>query len=344
MDELIRMYELTNEIQIDRIFNESENEYNEFMVSIEYNRLISESVEDMETVMEAKENSIVDRIITAISEIIDACIKFIMEVKDSIMGIFKDKENAKKLKTIRDNRDKIDPNKKVKINKHNDAAVLNEYVKELIVLERQLLLIKSSPEVKLPQTPISSKGSNRTIEAMEILNKLKSLDEKYDKKLIDDNSDIIEMASKDAIRFSEKQLENVELDFDAILNNSKKVLKEFKTDAKGCKEPVKLNILQRMIRSLATKIRKATLSTSRRHNKNFMAVLGLIGSSTLALGAKYVYDTNPKVHDKVQSMLDIEGRAEKKKAEAEARLAAAKAENERLMALKAKRDRERVID
>jgi hypothetical protein len=113
---------------------------------------------------------------------------------------------------------------------------------------------------------------------------MKSLEAKYDSKFISEHQQVIELASKDAIRFSEKQLKDVELDFDAIMKNSKKVLKQFKTDANGCKEPVKLNILQKMIRALATKIRQVTIATGKRHDKNLAAVLALVGTS-LAVAA-----------------------------------------------------------
>lgn len=292
----LRQLELDNEIYIDNIGNELDKAYNEYVIANEYAYTMNVYFK------ESNEDSLLATIGKGVLDIINKIAEFIENVKNAVLGNFHDKENEAKLKEIRKNRDKIDPNKKVKIRKGNDAEVLNQYVKELLILERQLLLIKSSPEISVGTNSVK-KASNRNIEAMEILNKMKSLDEKYDKKLIEDNDDIIEMASKDAIRFSEKQLENVELDFDAILKNSKKVLKEFKTDAKGCKEPVKLNILQKMIRSLATKIRKATLLTASRHKKNLAAVLGLITLATASVAIPMAYQSNAGgFKDKVTSV------------------------------------------
>ena len=265
---------LENEIAIDSMSNEIEILYAEFVLMCE-----NKEYED-EYLMEADNDSFFAKVGQVVIDMANKCVEFITNAKDNVVGLFKKKENAAALKALKDNKDKIDPTKRIKIIKGKEAETLNEYVKELLVLERQLLLTKISPDINV----IPGRSSNRTIEAMEILQKMKSLEDKYDSKFISEHQQVIELASKDAIRFSEKQLKDVELDFDAIMKNSKKVLRQFKTDANGCKEPVKLNILQKMIRALATKIRQVTIATGKRHDKNLAAVLALVGTS-LAVAA-----------------------------------------------------------
>lgn len=225
------------------------------------------------SVYESESNSVMDKIKAAIDKIIETLVEFIGKVTDKIKKVF-NKDFEDKLDAVK----KSDYDKKAKVtivDIFKKKKLLDEYIKELLVLERKLMNIKfeASHNVDI----VTNKTAKYIIAVNEVNRELDALNDKYDKKFLEDNADIIKMASEDAIRFADKDLKNVKIDYDAIENDSKKILKQFKTDADGCEVPVKMNTIQKMANSLATRVRMYVKKKSEYQHKNTFAVLAVVG-------------------------------------------------------------------
>ena len=122
--------------------------------------------------------------------------------------------------------------------------MLDDYIKQMVSLERKLMNIKDGALLNVP----GSSNNLHVIEANEILHEIDKLNQKYDSEFLSKNDKVIKLAAKDAIRFNEKQLQQVKVDYDAVEKGSKEVLAMFKKDAKGCDVPVKLNGIQTYLR------------------------------------------------------------------------------------------------
>lgn len=259
------------------------------------------------SVYESESNSVVAKIKAGIDKIIEIIVEFFGKISDSIKKFF-NKDAEDKLEALT----KSDYDKKAKVNIYKcdkKQATLNEYIKELVILERKLMNLKFDVGVNGKDT---KKSAAAIIAANEIMRELDKLDAKYDKEFLDDNKDIIAMASEDAIRFSDKELKNVKVDFEAVEKNAKEVLKEFKKDADGCDVPVKLNILQRMSKSLSTAVRKQAKKSTEYKHRNLVAVLALAGT-TAAVGYYVTHPDKVGEHiDAAKKALTKEGRAELK--------------------------------
>lgn len=244
----------------------------------------------------------IEKVIKTITDLTDKCIK-------SIKSIFSknEKEEMEKLIEVAKNpqteeQKEILEEEKVEVIVNNNHEVLNNYIKELVVLERKLLNLKvdkynvnkkinkriiddekemrknedqNSPSLKSIKKMKSMETQKEDIlyEINKIDKKIDQLNSKYDKEFLNENKKVIEMSLKDAIRFNDKQLENVKLDFEAVEKNSKKVLKEFKKDAEGNDIPVKsINIIKKMVNCLSTRLRKVMLerTTYERHNLKWL--------------------------------------------------------------------------
>ena len=163
-----------------------------------------------------------------------------------------------------------------------NADDLNKYIQEMVKIERELLNLKASESL------IGYQGNQTAIniEIAKIMRKAEKLQDKFDEELLDKNKKVINMALIDAIRFSDKQLENVKVDAEALKSGSKKILKEFQKDANGCDVPAKQNAIRKLGNMVGTMTRKYYNKKTSVAGTTIKTVIGIIGVKILASVAK----------------------------------------------------------
>lgn len=243
-------------------------------------------------IYENKVNSIIDKLKNLINSLIEKIKDFCNKLKNNIVKLFSDKKDT--INELANNIDNI-PKEQLEIydTKHKQD-LLNDYINKMVNLERKLMNIKVSNSVQL------GNSANSIIEYNLITKEMDKLNEEFDKSFLDENKDIIKMASKDAIRFSEKQLKNIKVDFDKVEKGSEDILNKFKKDADGCDVPVKANILQKMVNSVSTRVRKMVYKSTSYKHLNLKTILAL--SATIAVGSQVI--SNPNVQSKVKEKLN----------------------------------------
>lgn len=258
--------------------------------------LVTESEESF--ILEASIQGLVDKVVKTIESIINAISFMITKIVDKITG----KEYKKKIEELEKKIDEIndkveiDNINKKKIDIHDDKKCkeeLNKYIREMTKLERKLMTMRFDNMINPTMT-----DGKLIVECNLLIKEIDDLNDKYDKSFLEENKDIIEMASKDAIRFSKKQLDNVKVDYEAIEKGSKEVLMQFKKDADGCEIPIKLNILQKISNSIATRVRRVVNRVSSYRHRNLSAVLGI---GALIAGITLI-SKNEKAKEKVKGM------------------------------------------
>lgn len=283
-----------------KLFIESSNDifqtnFDKFMISLKIMNndkkigLITES--DNFVIYESKIKSIVDKLKELISSLIEKIKEFCTKSKNGIAKLFSDKKND--IDELVSN--KNIPNEKVEIyDIKTKQDLLNTYINKMINLERKLMNIKVSNKVKLEN------DANSIIEYNDIIREIDKLNDEFDKSFLDENKDIIKMASKDAIRFSEKELKNVKVDFNELEKGSTEILSKFKEDANGCDIPIKANILQKMVNSVSTRVRKVVYKSTSYKHLNLKTILAL--SAALFVGKQAL--SNPKVQETVKNKMN----------------------------------------
>lgn len=291
------------ELQMQKLDHIWESAMDTFGVQKEEFRISPVVEEDMKDLLYNEAASdLGKKVVAVIQKIIDTIKEFCSKMRDMIVEKFSSKEAKEKLKQVEDaiSKDPKKANEKVKVADDKKAqAALNEYIKQMAILERKLMNIKL-------QATKGFKASNKNdaaliISANQILHDMDKLNEKYDKALLDENEELIEMALKDAIRFSDKQLQNVKVDYAAVEKESERVLAEFKKDAQGCDEPVKYNAIQKMANALGTRVRKFIQKKTAVRKKNLGIIFGTAAIGLGVTGYAY-YKTNPQVKAAVDTM------------------------------------------
>lgn len=256
--DIFECYNAECSLSLEKLNHIWETCYDSFFIQCEDIRMSSVVEESVKEFMyEAEASNIGKKVVEVIQKIIETIQDFCSKVKSAIVDKFTSKEAKDNLTKLEESI-KNDPekgNKKVKI--YDDAkaqAKLNTYIQEMAKLERKLMNIKiqATDNFKLG----NNKDASLVISANQIMREMDKLNEKYDKDLLDANEEVIEMALKDAIRFSDKQLSNVKVDYDAVQKKSEQILAEFKKDANGCNVPVKYNTIQKMANAIGTRVRK----------------------------------------------------------------------------------------
>ena len=151
--------------------------------------------------------------------------------------------------------------------------------------------------------PDKDNTSSIMLEYNDIKDAMDKCNAKYEK-LIEQNAEVVELALADAIRFSDKDLKDIELDMDAVKADSDKVLAKFKEDAKGVKVKEQANLLQRMTSSIETHVRKYMRDCGGYHQKNTAALLAIAkitGITLTSLGASEL------IKQATQGEVDIAG-------------------------------------
>lgn len=255
------------------------------------------SEDDSESiVMESAVGKLIKKTVETIGEIIKSLCNFIADLVDKVISKVTGKDVQDKLDSLKN----VESDEKINIlDSDREVERLNTYIREMAILERKLLNLKRSNRF----LKLSSRQSNAMIiECNQILNEMNKLNDRYDNEFLDDNSDVIKVALADAVRFNEKSLKNVKVDFKEVEEGAKKVLKEFEQDANGCDVPVKLNILQKMSNSIATRARKCTQHMCKYRLINLRAVM-MVGIGTGAVIGTKAYLKTPKGQQKMAELV-----------------------------------------
>lgn len=238
---------------------------------------------------------IIDKLVAFIQKIIDNIAKFFNELRIRIFGSQKEKDKLKKIKEAAKAAKNKGLNgnmitKKVKIFKiKRNRKALDAYIKEMSQLERRMLNLKYQAAQDSDKLDKHIGATNTTattmIEYAEIQKKIDECNRKYDK-IVNANAEVVELAMNDAIRFSDKDLDSIGLDLDAIKKGSDKVLARFKSDAKGVKSKQQANLIQKAVQSIETRVRKTMKDGGEYQTKNSTALFALFaGAGIIATGA-----------------------------------------------------------
>lgn len=262
-------------------------------------------------------SDLVSKLSGFIQKVIDNVSLFFRNLKIKIFGSKEEKEKLAQIKEAVKSAKKLPESarKQIKVyrTKKNKKA-LDAYIKEMAQLERRLMRLKveanNDASYGLQMLPIvgafvPSKDNTSSImlEYNDIKDAMDKCNAKYEK-LIEQNAEVVNLALEDAIRFSDKELKDIELDMDAIKADSDKVLAKFKEDAKGVKVKEQANLLQRMTSSIETHVRKYMRDCGGYHQKNTAALLAIAkitGITLTSLGASEL------IKQATQGEVDIAG-------------------------------------
>ena len=251
MESMINQIDLECKIELDRIDHICESSFSKCIIAC------MESAEDY--VYEASTEGFFGKVKAAIQKITktisETAGKFASIISDKLKGIYA-KITGKNIVHLK--------NEKVDVYRcEKDIDALNDYIRDMVKLERKLIATKvatqaiSSPSLK----------ASYTVGVTEIQDEIRRLDAKYDK-VVSENSGIVKLALEDAIRFSVKQINNVKLNMDAIKKESDKVLAEFAKDINGCDVPQKANAIQENVECYRHESPKAYEEVQFSCNKN----------------------------------------------------------------------------
>jgi hypothetical protein len=215
--------------------------------------------------------------------------KIIAKLKEFFTGSKKemDEEEVAKAKKMAEeiikNPDAIKDDKIEVYDHENDKKELDKYIREMLKLERKVMNLKVASKLK-----VNNNSAEVLMEFQQLLREMDKLNDEYDSSLLTENDNIIKKAKVDAIRFSQKQLDKIKIDYDAVEKNSDKVLQLFKKDIDGCEIPEQLNLLQKLSNSIAARVRKFSLRISTYRHKSLSIILGL--GAIVGLGTVVAYD------------------------------------------------------
>ena len=237
MESLIMQADLECKIELDKINHLCESAISNFDI------LCMESTQDVIT---ESVSDVVKKISGAIRQMVLSTGTMLKKVvkgfSEKLKGVFaKVKLNSKTAKAY----SKVDVYQCEK-----DIAALNEYIRAMAKLERELMMTEFAM--------VKAKGSAKQMYSTgisKIYSEMAKLDMKYDK-VVESNKSVIRLALDDAIRFSDKQINDIELNLGAVKDHSEKVLSIFEKDIKDCDHPKKMSAIQKMSSSISTRVRK----------------------------------------------------------------------------------------
>lgn len=262
-------------------------------------------------------SNLISKLSGFIQKVIDNVSLFFRNLKIKIFGSKEEKEKLAQIKAAVKSAKKLPESarKQIKVyrTKKNKKA-LDAYIKEMAQLERRLMRLKveanNDSGYGLQMLPVvgafvpdKDNTSSIILEYNDIKDAMDKCNAKYEK-LIEQNAEVVNLALEDAIRFSDKELKDIELDMDAIKADSDKVLAKFKEDAKGVKVKEQANLLQRMTSSIETHVRKYMRDCGGYHQKNTAALLAIAkitGITLTSLGASEL------IKQATQGEVDIAG-------------------------------------
>lgn len=284
-----------------------------------YTEAASHIISDHETsiLYENACSDLISKLSGFIQKVIDNVGLFFRNLKIKIFGSKEEKEKLAQIKAAVKSAKKLPESarKQIKVyrTKKNKKA-LDAYIKEMAQLERRLMRLKveanNDASYGLQMLPIvgsfvpdKDNTSSIMLEYNDIKDAMDKCNAKYEK-LIEQNAEVVNLALEDAIRFSDKDLKDIELDMDAVKADSDKVLAKFKEDAKGVKVKEQANLLQRMTSSIETHVRKYMRDCGGYHQKNTAALLAIAkitGITLTSLGASEL------IKQATQGEVDIAG-------------------------------------
>lgn len=281
------------EINLLKINHLCESEFDSFKITLGQNIFNIDYFTESEFVLyyENTVSELGQKISSAIEGIIKVIQDFIDKLKNKILSAF-DNDKKRKLNEAAKNLTSEQASKKVKIySSKKEKEALDEFIREVAKLERRLLSIKVDIKYR-------SYNASNAFTYADIERQITKLEKKYDD-VISGNEELVEMALKDAIRFSEKELNSVKIDYDAVKNQSDEILQRFKKDANGCDIPIKLNLIQKMANKISTRVRKYLTKHTTRKHRNLSIVIGLAATvGAIKLGVNVArYD--PEIRDKI---------------------------------------------
>lgn len=281
LDILSKQYEL-NFLKLDDIYQTQSDKVNidifEMTLNIGTNGIITESESDV--ICESIISNFAKKTVDVIGKIIQMLVDFFKQIKNKIHYLFLTKEEKMQLQNVMNDPNVLNSKEKIEIfDDEKNKKMLNEYVKEMAKLEREVL------NLQINMSHASAKKSSLyTIQYNKLIKKIDDINEKYDKKFLDNNDATIKLALKDAIRFTDKQLDKIKIDFDEVEKGSTEILKQFKKDANNCDVPIKLNLLQKISNSVGTRIRKHYEKSIAGYSKNKHHVLKLAAKILVFIG------------------------------------------------------------
>ena len=234
-------------------------------------------------ITEEAKPSFVDKVKNTIDKIITAVRNFLKSIYEKIASYIEEKQIKRKL----DELEKSDYDKSKKVTIHSSdskKALLDKYIQEMTKLERELMDIKGV----IYATKKDNKRELAMLQYQKISKKLDDLNDSFDKKFLEDNKDTIELAAKDAIRFSKNSLSSVRVDYEKLEKGSNEILQKFVKDANGCEVPEQANLLVRMGNSIATRVRQFEQLTVKYYKLNLVETLAI--SAAVGVAIKYVKD------------------------------------------------------
>ena len=214
---------------------------------------------------------VVDKVKETIQKVLDAIVEFAKNIKKKLVELFTEKDVEKKLDQIDEYSNRYGNKKVTVMSTDRMKKKLNEYINEYLKLEREIIKIRYN--MKHEKTP--GAAALAKAEYDKISKKIDELNAKFDKEFLDENQDTIELAVKDAVRFSKKQLQDVKVDFEALESGSKKILQQFKKDADGVESPVEANLFTKLANSVGTLYRKMEIKSGNYKKHTLLGILAL---------------------------------------------------------------------
>ena len=243
------------------------------------------------------------------NDLINKCIEFIKKVIDSIRQLCKncmikiremfvnDKrfDYIKIVKTFSESPYYNEEFKKLKkvniLTDEKEQMKLNAYIQKLLKYEREI--VKLEFESRTKPSIIRNTDVQIMHRIMEIDKKVDELNNQYEKSFLQENEYIINMAIKDAIRFSDKQLENIKIDFTKLESESCQILQAFQKDANGCDVPEQLNLMQKITNSIAAAVRSRCYQLTQYKARNYDTIIGIALTSAAVAAAIRLYQMRP---------------------------------------------------
>lgn len=253
---------------------------------------------DMNDIHQSKFKELINQCIALIKSIINSIQQLCRNCIDKIKDMFIKDNRANYVKIIKAFSDSpyySDEFKKFKnaniLNDEKGQKVLNEYIQILLKYEREIVKLELESKTKMGHMGNSDVQIIHRI--MEIEKKIDELNNRFEKSFIQENQYIINMALKDAIRFSDKQLENIKVDFNKVQSESEHILQAFQKDANGCDIPEQLNLVQKIVNSIATMIRSRCIQMTQYKTRNYDTIIGIALTSALITAAIKLYQVYP---------------------------------------------------
>ena len=243
--------------------------------------------EAVDAYMEAEEGAL-QKIKKSIDKLINTIKEFFSNIKKKQIDKTDTADISKKIHAAEKQFTPEQLNEKVKVIRNEKSIkILNDYIVAMVKLEREIMNLNF-----LNATDTKALGNGRYVTEYEaIMKKVDALNKAYDDKIIKENQDIIEMARKDAIRFSDKQMKNIKVDFEAIEKGSNKVLAQFKKDADGCEEIIKVRGIHKLSNFIAARVRKMTYDTVDWKMNNFGRIFQGVLVTAIIMGGGVMVKT-----------------------------------------------------